>query len=67
MIAYRLRYARIVILETDIEAEDEAAAWKRAWELEDDCRLDIEAVVEKDGSQIVDIQDYYTIWEMTEA
>lgn len=66
---YKLKYARIVMLETEIEAESYDHAMKEASRLEDGGYLGLESNPSDqwfpvDGSQITDVTDYEEIWEV---
>lgn len=61
---YTLTYARVVILKTTLWAPDEFAAKDLAFELELTQELGLEDFKAKKGSEVDDIQDCYTIWEI---
>lgn len=67
MKTYKLTYARVVILETFIEAEDEEEAYTKAHELENAGRLGLDDWTAKEDSQVSDIQDEENIWEVEEV
>lgn len=68
---YTLRYARVVILEREIEVPDDAGntqglAEVIAMNMEAKGELGIADIVAKPGSEVVDIHDYDAIWEVEE-
>lgn len=68
---YTLSYARVVILERTIEVPDDSLypeLWVReeAAKLEGGSKLGIASVKAKHGSEVVEIEDYDVIWEITE-
>lgn len=64
MPVYRLTYARVVILETEIEAIDEDAAWNQAILAEHHGELGLEDWQAKDGSTVRDVDDYEEVWNL---
>ena len=75
MKTYRLRYARVVILETTLQAENEDQAQKKATDLEyvehtlglrNYDPEDDQVITPFEGSEIVSITDYDPIWEVSE-
>lgn len=68
---FKLTYARVVILEREIEAENKHAAEAIAHDLERDGRLAIYDVEDNyveypTGCIVRDIEDYDVIWEIEE-
>lgn len=66
MKTYRLTYARTVMFTTYLEATDDDEAEERAIDLERAQLLGTKAVVAKEGSDIDDIFDDDSIWEIEE-
>jgi hypothetical protein len=61
---YRLTYARCVLLTRTIKARSQRQAEEIAIQMERDGDLGLEDVEAKKGSEIEDIQDEDTVWEI---
>lgn len=64
MAKFELKYARIVILGREIEADNEDDAMDVAWELETKGELGIDDCEPVKGSWLKDISDYEEVWEV---
>ena len=70
---FQLKYARTVILTTNIEADDVEQAYHKAAEMENELKLDLDfgtmegTLYVKDGVEINDVHDDDSIWDVVEV
>lgn len=64
MAKFTLYYARLVLLEREIEAKDIEAAWEEAQALESKGELGLKEILPLPGSRVQDIVDYEFVWEV---